>query len=92
MRQPYTRGFFVHLYLNGQYWGLYNIEERPVDSFGEAYLGGDEDDYDVLKVDAATSPPYQVKPTAGTNTAATRSARFCTGAFFSWASVTSRII
>lgn len=26
---PSARGFFVHLYLNGVYWGLYNLCERP---------------------------------------------------------------
>ncbi|NLH18267.1 MAG: hypothetical protein GX455_16965, partial [Phycisphaerae bacterium] len=39
----------VHLYLNGLYWGLYWIHERPDDSFASAYLGGLEEDYDVLK-------------------------------------------
>jgi hypothetical protein len=65
--QPYTRGFFVHLYLNGQYWGLYNIEERPVRGWAEAYLGGKADDYDVLKVNANQN--YTVGATDG-NTAA----------------------
>jgi len=26
------QGFFVHLYLNGIYWGLYNLHERPIAS------------------------------------------------------------
>ena len=39
---------FVHLYLNGLYWGVYNPVERPDSSFGEEYLGGDEDDYDAI--------------------------------------------
>jgi hypothetical protein len=39
---------FVHLYLNGLYWGLYNPVERPTGNFGEAYFGGENDDYDVL--------------------------------------------
>ena len=47
--QPYTRGRYYHLYLNGQYWGLYQTEERPEASFAETYLGGDADDYDVIK-------------------------------------------
>lgn len=41
----------VHLYLNGLYWGLYWLHERPDDSFAAAYLGGEKDDYDVLKHD-----------------------------------------
>jgi hypothetical protein len=42
-------GRFVHLYLNGLYWGLYDVHERPDGAFGEAYLGGDKDEYDVLR-------------------------------------------
>ncbi|HKX63221.1 MAG TPA: lamin tail domain-containing protein, partial [Verrucomicrobiae bacterium] len=44
-----TRGNFCHLYINGVYWGLYNTEERPEAAFAESYLGGDADDYDVIK-------------------------------------------
>ena len=40
---------YVHVYLNGQYWGLYNTDERPNKGYGQQYFGGDEDDYDVLK-------------------------------------------
>lgn len=40
---------FVHLYLNGMYWGVYNISEKITDDFVEAYLGGKEEDYDVVK-------------------------------------------
>ncbi|NLF29703.1 MAG: hypothetical protein GX591_02305, partial [Planctomycetes bacterium] len=43
------RGQFVHLYLNGLYWGLYQVTERPDDSFNAAYQGGSPDDYDVIK-------------------------------------------
>jgi len=39
----------VHLYLNGLYWGLYCIHERPDEHFAASYLGGDANDYDVLK-------------------------------------------
>lgn len=41
----------VHLYLNGLYWGLYWLHERPDDSFAASYLGGDKEDYDVIKHD-----------------------------------------
>jgi hypothetical protein len=41
----------VHLYLNGLYWGLYTLHERPDNHFGAAYFGGDADDYDVVKHD-----------------------------------------
>ena len=39
----------VHLYLNGMYWGLYWMHERPDAAFAASYLGGDKEDYDVVK-------------------------------------------
>lgn len=46
-----ARGIFVHLYLNGLYWGLYNIVERPDESFMSAYFGGTEEDWQVVNHD-----------------------------------------
>jgi hypothetical protein len=43
------RGRFVHLYLNGLYWGIYELHERPDEHFAADYLGGRDEDYDVLK-------------------------------------------
>ena len=43
-----ARGMFVHLYTNGLYWGLYNLTERPDDSFAAAYFGINESDWDGL--------------------------------------------
>jgi len=63
------RGEFYHLYLNGQYWGLFNTCERPEASYAETYYGGNADDYDVLKVEAG---PYTVGATDGTLEAWTR--------------------
>ena len=40
-----SRGTFVHLYLNGLYWGLYNLVERPDAAFTASYLGGDKEDW-----------------------------------------------
>src|SRR5690606_25442335 len=39
------RGIFVHLYLDGMYWGLYNLAERPDDAFSASQFGGDEHDW-----------------------------------------------
>jgi autotransporter-associated beta strand protein len=48
MGEPATAGRFVHLYINGMYWGVYNPIERP-DAEGVAdYLGGSPADYDVV--------------------------------------------
>jgi len=44
-----THGLYVHLYLNGLYWGLYCVHERPDEHFSADYYGGDPDDYHVLK-------------------------------------------
>ncbi len=48
MGWPAPRGRFVHLYINGLYWGLYNLTERPDGSFASSYMGGDKDDWDIL--------------------------------------------
>ena len=49
MGYPSARGSFVHLYLNGLYWGLYNLCERP----GPSMFAGDQADstpeFDVRK-------------------------------------------
>lgn len=55
-------GEYYHLYINGQYFGIYNTDERPEASFGATYFGGDEAEYDVIKVN---TPVYQVYATDG---------------------------
>src|SRR5207247_2431644 len=37
MGQAGERGDYFHLYINGQYWGLYNNDERPEASFAASY-------------------------------------------------------
>src|ERR1043165_7859828 len=63
------RGNYFHLYINGQYWGLYNTGERPEASYGETYCGGDKNNYDVIKVEAG---PYTINATDGNLDAWTR--------------------
>jgi hypothetical protein len=41
------RGTYVHLYVNGLYWGVYNPTERPDASFQALHRGGREEQYDV---------------------------------------------
>ncbi|MCA9215608.1 MAG: lamin tail domain-containing protein [Planctomycetales bacterium] len=48
MGNPQVNGRFVHVYLNGFYWGVYNAVERPVASFAATYYGGDKDNWDSL--------------------------------------------
>ncbi|MFC1569420.1 chitobiase/beta-hexosaminidase C-terminal domain-containing protein [bacterium] len=40
-----SHGTFVHLYINGKYWGLYNPCERMDDNAMSIYFGGEDDDY-----------------------------------------------
>lgn len=40
-----AHGAFVHLYLNGLYWGLYNLVERPDGSFMTSYFDGKKSDW-----------------------------------------------
>ncbi|MCA9150358.1 MAG: CotH kinase family protein [Planctomycetales bacterium] len=42
------RQTYVHLYLNGLYWGMYSPTERPDALWAANYLGGDPDEYDVI--------------------------------------------
>lgn len=43
-----AKGRFVHVYLNGLYWGMYNLMERPDQDMSAAEYGGDAGDWDVL--------------------------------------------
>ena len=53
MGQPTTHGRFVHLYLNGLYWGIYNMGERPAAPYQSDYFGGSENDWDVVNGEGA---------------------------------------
>ena len=46
---PNCRGVYAQLYINGLYWGLYNLSERPNAAFFASTYGGDESEWDVLK-------------------------------------------
>ncbi len=59
---------FMHVYINGIYWGVYNPSERGNNSFAESYYGGDKDDYDSVKGDQVpgnTYPTPNMSPTDG---------------------------
>lgn len=64
MGQPYTRSRYYHLYLNGQYWGLYQTEERADADFAASYLGGKDGHYDVIKNNSSGN--RALHPTDGT--------------------------
>ncbi len=63
MGMPYTRSRYYHLYLNGQYWGLYQTEERGDADFAQTYLGGDAADWDCIKT---SQPGYVTTASDGT--------------------------
>lgn len=46
-----VNALYVHLFLNGMYWGLYNIAERVDGQFGKDHLGGKKSDIDVIKIE-----------------------------------------
>ena len=47
MGQASSHGNFVHLYVNGLYFGLHNLTERLEDDFFSNHLGGDEQDWEI---------------------------------------------
>lgn len=48
---PNSKGQAVHLFLNGMYWGMYNLCERITADHFAAHYGGKAKDYDVIKVE-----------------------------------------
>jgi hypothetical protein len=53
MGSPSCHGTYFHLYINGLYWGVYNVTERPSASFLASYFGGEKEDYDAQNVNQA---------------------------------------
>lgn len=65
MGHPSSRGLYVHVYINGMYWGLYNIAERIDDYYCSSNFGGEKTDYDVIKVEEYQSG-HTIEPADGT--------------------------
>jgi len=42
-------GRYAHLYLNGLYWGMYYVHERPDHAWAAQMFGGEKEEYDALK-------------------------------------------
>ncbi len=42
------RDRYVHLYLNGLYWGVYSVTERPDAQWAASNQGGEAEEYDVI--------------------------------------------
>ncbi len=73
MGQPSAHGRYCHVYLNGIYWGLYNICEHPDEDFQASHLGGKASEYDVLvdfaELKSGTTTAWQQLMTLGTGSA-----------------------
>lgn len=46
-----ANSLYAHLFINGMYWGIYNIAERVDDQFGKNHLGCEKEDIDVVKIE-----------------------------------------
>ena len=46
-----VNALYVNLFLNGMYWGIYNIAERVDDQYGKDHLGGEKSLIDVVKIE-----------------------------------------
>ncbi|RYD17702.1 MAG: hypothetical protein EOP88_25200, partial [Verrucomicrobiaceae bacterium] len=63
----------AHVFINGLYFGVYDLTEDPSSAFGENFLGGQKEDYDVYDqgvLDEGTSTVYSAMtslPSANAN-------------------------
>ena len=48
-------GRFVHVYLNGTYWGMYHLRERWNAAMASEYLGGSKEDYEAINANNSGS-------------------------------------
>jgi hypothetical protein len=53
-----SRGRYVHLYINGLYWGIYDLHEVPNKFFYQSHRGGTAVDWDVLEHSNADTPAF----------------------------------
>lgn len=51
MGRTAVNALYVNLFINGMYWGLYNLAERVDDQFGKDHIGGSKSDIDVVKIE-----------------------------------------
>lgn len=49
MGHPAAGGFWAHLFMDGLYWGMYNVSERIDKDFCASHLGGSPEEWDVVK-------------------------------------------
>jgi len=56
MGQLSLHGRFVHVYINGTYWGHYHMVERPTRTFMASYLGGEKEQYESINSGRTIGP------------------------------------
>ncbi|MGJ8726211.1 MAG: lamin tail domain-containing protein [Roseibacillus sp.] len=66
--QPYSRGSYFHLYINGLYWGIFNWQERTEADYAANQFGGDDNDYDTVK-SSGSSGFFQMEVSDGNDIA-----------------------
>lgn len=59
MGRTNVNALYVNLFLNGMYWGVYNIAERVDDQFGKSHLGGKKSDMDIVKIEEDGGSHYE---------------------------------
>lgn len=57
MGMPSARGTWAHLYLNGLYWGLYDVTEELDDTFMSSRFGGERESWDVIEAESEDPSP-----------------------------------
>ena len=56
MGQISNHGRYVHVYINGTYWGHYQLQERPTRSHIASYLEGGEDEFESVNSGRTIGP------------------------------------
>ncbi len=59
-------GRYVHLYLNGLYWGVYDLHERANADYYASHLGGQAEDWDVVHHPSFAGEDYSQVDGVGT--------------------------
>jgi hypothetical protein len=67
-------GLYLHLYINGLYWGMYYLHERPDHAWAAQMFGGEKEEYDALKHSPGMTVNDGIGGTAAANFSAMLSA------------------
>ncbi|MCU0916136.1 MAG: CotH kinase family protein, partial [Planctomycetes bacterium] len=70
MGQPSSHGSFVHVYVNGLYFGVFNLAERVAADFFAAHLGGQPEDWEINEDLASSGPRWNAMLAVNPATAA----------------------